>query len=161
MNSWWQIASVFLLSTIKFVFGGIPLALSYGFPFFEAVTVTTLGGFTGAVIFVNASDWFLDRYKRKTAEKFALNPNLPLKKKFTKTRRIIIKTKNRFGIWGFALIIPFLIPIPLGSFMAVRYFHNKQKILMSLFASILLWSAAGYFIYKPLIDAIRTYILRS
>ena len=161
MNSWWEIASVFLLSTIKFVFGGVPMALSFGFPFLEAITVTTLGGFTGAIVFVNLSDWLMVRYKKKTAIEFALNPHLPRKKKFTRTRRFIIKVKTRFGLLGFAFIVPFLIPIPLGSFLAVRYFRNKQKILMYLFCSLLFWSAAGYFLYKPLIDAIRTYILRS
>lgn len=161
MNSWWEITSVFLLSTIKFVFGGVPLALSFGFPFVEAITVTTLGGFTSALIFVNASDWLLSRYKKKAAIEFALNPHLPHKKKFTKTRRFVIRVKSRFGLLGFSFILPFLIPIPLGSFLAVRYFHNKRKILAYMFCSLLFWSATAYFLYKPLIDAIRTYILRS
>ncbi len=161
MDSWWEIASVFLLSTVKFVFGGVPMALSFGFSFFESVFVTTLGGCCSAILFVNMSDRFLARAKKKAALKFALNPNLPPKKKFSKTRRFIITVKKRFGLLGFAFIIPFIIPIPLGSFLAVRYFHDKQKILMYMFGSILFWSAAGYFLYKPLIDVIRTYILRS
>jgi hypothetical protein len=161
MNSWWEIASVFLLSMIKFVFGGVPLALSFGFPFFEAVTVTTLGGFTSAVIFVNMSDWLIAHYKKKSAIEFALNPHLPHKKKFTKTRRFVIRVKSRFGLLGFSFILPFLIPIPLGSFLAVRYFHNKQKVLMYMFCAILFWSVTGYYLYKPLIDAIRKYIFRS
>ena len=161
MNSWWEIVSVFLLSMIKFVFGGVPLALSFGFPFLEAITVTTLGGFTSAVFFVSISDWLIVRYKKMTAIEFALNPHLPRKKIFTRTRRFIIKVKVRFGLVGFSFIIPFLIPIPLGSFLAMRYFHNKQKILMCMFWSILFWSITAYFLYKPIIDAIRKYIFRS
>jgi hypothetical protein len=161
MNSWWEIASVFLLSMIKFVFGGVPMALSFSFPFIEAITVTTLGGFTSAVFFVNISDWLLARYKKKSKIEFALNPHLPRKRIFTRTRRFIIKVKTRFGIVGFSFIVPFLIPIPLGSFLAVRYFHNKQKILVYMFCSLLFWAIAGYFLYKPIIDAIRKYIFRS
>ncbi|MGZ4033575.1 MAG: hypothetical protein ACXVPU_10545 [Bacteroidia bacterium] len=161
MNSWWEITLVFLLSTIKFVFGGVPLALSFGFPFFEAVTVTTLGGFFSAVFFVNISDWIISRYKKKAATKYLLNPNLPRKKKFTKRNRFIIHVKTRFGLLGFSFIVPFLIPIPIGSFLAVRYFHHKQKVILYMFCSILFWSATGFYIYTPLINAIRTYLLRS
>ncbi len=158
MDAWWEILSVFLFSTIKFFFGGVPLALGYNFSHLESIFVTTAGGCTGVTIFVFASDKLLAFFKKRAAIKRLNNPNLPPKKKFTRTNRVIIGVKRRFGLWGFAMIVPFLIPIPLGCFLAVRYFDHKVKIISALFASVLFWAVAGAFLYKPLFDAIRNFI---
>ncbi len=158
MDAWWEILSVFLFSTIKFFFGGVPLALGYNFSHLESIFVTSAGGCTGVAIFVSGSDKLIAFLKNRATQKRLKNPNnLPLKKKFTRTNRVIIGVKRRFGLWGFSLIVPFLIPIPLGCFLAVRYFDNKIKIMSALFVSVMFWAVAGAFLYKPLFDAIRYY----
>ena len=157
MSSWWEISLVFLLSTIKFFFGGVPAALGFGFSYFESITVTTLGGFTGVVVFVFASDKLIVFFKKRAELKRLKNPSRDAKKKFTRTNRIVISVKRRFGLLGFSLIVPFLIPIPIGCFLAVRYFNDKQKIVRYLFLSIFIWSVIGTLLYKPLFDAIRNY----
>lgn len=159
MASWWEILSVFLLSTVKFFFGGVPTALGFGFSYFESITVTTSGGFVGVLVFVFSSDKLLAFLKKRASLKREKNPNLPPKKKFSRTNRIIISVKKRFGLLGFSLLVPFLIPIPLGCFLAVRYFNDKQKIVRYLFVSIFVWSVIGTLLYKPLFDAIRNYLL--
>jgi uncharacterized membrane protein len=140
MNSWWEIISVFLLSTIKFVFGGVPLALGLGFSFFKAVTVTSLGGFTGVIFFVLFSDKVIENLKKINAKKQKENINRNSKKIFTQKNKIIIKVKQRFGLLGIAVLTPLLLSIPIGCYIAVRYFKNKQIILAYMFAAILFWS---------------------
>jgi hypothetical protein len=137
---WWEIVSVFLLSTVKFVFGGVPMALGLKFTFIEAVVVTSAGGFTGVITFVTLSEKLLAFIDKRRTLKKAKNPNPPVKKKFTRTNKVIITVKQRFGLLGFALMVPFFIPIPLGCFLAVRYFNDKKKIITYLFGSILFWS---------------------
>ena len=159
MNFWVEIISVFLLSTIKFVFGGVPMALGLGFSYFESITVTTLGGCFGVAVFVFTSDKLIAFFKEREAQKRIKNPNATPKKKFNKKNRMIISVKRRFGLLGFSILIPFLIPIPIGCFLAVRYFNDKQKILRYMFLSILFWSVIGTLLYKPLFDAIRNYFL--
>ena len=159
MNFWVEIISVFLLSTIKFVFGGVPMALGLGFSYFESITVTTLGGCFGVAVFVFTSDKLIAFFKEREAQKRIKNPNAIPKKKFNKKNRMIISVKRRFGLLGFSILIPFLIPIPIGCFLAVRYFNDKQKILRYMFLSILFWSVIGTLLYKPLFDAIRNYFL--
>lgn len=159
MEAWWEILSVFLLSSIKFVFGGVPMALGFGFSYFESIVVTSLGGFTGVLFFVYTSDMLIAFFKKRAALKRAQNVHLPSKKKFTRTNKIIVKVKSRFGLLGFSLLVPFLIPIPIGCFLAVRYFNDKQKIVRYLFTSVFIWSIVGTFLYKPLFDAIRNYFL--
>ena len=158
MNSWWEIFSVFLLSTVKFVFGGVPLALTYNFSFFESVTVTSIGGFTGCVFFVFLSEKLVINYRQRIANKLHLTNKRASKRVFTKKKRFIIKIKARFGLVGIAALTPLLLSIPLGCFVAVRYFKHKQRILIYMFTSVILWSAASYYLYKPLINALRTYL---
>lgn len=158
MDSWWEILSVFLLSTVKFVFGGVPLALTYSFPFFESVTVTSLGGFTGSISFIYLSDKIIAYYHKLHQQKLLANPNHKRKNPFTKKVRFIVGVKKKFGLTGIALLTPLILSIPVGCFIAVRYYKNKQKILIYMFSSVLIWSAASYYLYKPLIYAIRTYL---
>lgn len=140
METWWEILIVFLLSTVKFVFGAVPTALGMGFSFFEAVTVTSVGGFTGVIIFTFASNKLIEGYKIRKAKKLLSNPNHKSEKKFTRKNRLIVKVKKRFGLLGIALLTPLLFSIPIGCFLAVRYFHNKQRILLYMFGAILFWS---------------------
>jgi hypothetical protein len=157
LNFWWEIFSVYLLSTVKFVFGGIPMALGMGFSFFEAVTVTSLGGFTGVTIFVYSSDKIIANYKRKQAHNRIHNPHLTPTKVFTKKKRFIVYVKKKFGLPGIALLTPLILSIPIGCFLAVRYFKDKQTILIYMFSSVFIWSSTSYYLYKPLINAIRKY----
>lgn len=141
MNHWWEIISVFLLSTVKFVFGAVPMALAMGFSFFEAVTITSLGGFTGVIFFVMMSDKIVTNLKKRKEKKIQ-QQHLPPKKIFTRKNKTIIRVKKRFGLMGIALLTPLLLSIPIGCFLAVRYFKDKQRILVYMFGSILFWSVA-------------------
>jgi uncharacterized membrane protein len=142
MGSLLEILSVFLMSTVKFVFGGVPLALGLGFSFFQAVTVTSLGGFVGVTVFVYTSDKLIAYLKKRKILKQLENPNQIRKKSFTRTNKIIIIVKQRFGLLGISLLTPLLLSIPIGCFLAVRYFNDKQKILFYMFGSILFWSVS-------------------
>ncbi|MCE9537805.1 MAG: hypothetical protein K8R85_01115 [Bacteroidetes bacterium] len=142
MESLLEIISVFLMSTVKFVFGGVPLALGLGFSFFEAVTVTSLGGFVGVTAFVYTSDKLIAYLKKRKTLKQLENPNQIRKKSFTRTNKIIIIVKQRFGLLGISLLTPLLLSIPIGCFLAVRYFNDKQRILFYMFGSILFWSVS-------------------
>lgn len=142
MGSLLEIISVFLMSTVKFVFGGVPLALGLGFSFFQAVTVTSLGGFVGVTVFVYTSDKLIAYLKKRKILKQLENPNQIRKKSFTRTNKIIIIVKQRFGLLGISLLTPLLLSIPIGCFLAVRYFNDKQRILIYMFGSILFWSVS-------------------
>jgi hypothetical protein len=142
MEYWWEIVSVFLLSSVKFVFGGVPMALGFKFSFIESVIVTSAGGFSGVFTFVSLSEKLLSYINKRKAQKKVNNPNPTPKKNFTIRNKTIIKVKQRFGLIGFAFLVPFFIPIPLGCFLAVRYFNDKKRIICYLFGSILFWSIA-------------------
>lgn len=133
---------MFLLSTVKFVFGAVPMALAMGFSFFETVVVTSLGGFTGVLTFVFLSDTLVKNYKKRKEEKKEKQQTEVPSKKFTRKNKLIVTIKKRFGIIGISLATPLLLSIPLGCFLAVRYFKNKQEIIAYMFGSILFWSVS-------------------
>ncbi len=140
MNSWWEIVIIFLLSTVKFVFGAVPTALGFGFSFFKAVTVTSLGGFTGVTFFVFMSERIVAGLRKRREER--MKRGEPHGKRFTRKNKFIVKAKMRFGLAGIAFLTPLLFSIPLGCFIAVRYFKHKQKILIYMFLSIIFWSVS-------------------
>jgi len=139
-QEFWEILGIWLLSTVKFVLGAVPLALALGFSFFKTIVVTCSGGFAGVVLFVNLSQWIVKKVKERAANKI---DRITVKKKvFTRKNKIIVKVKRRFGLAGIAFLTPLLLSIPIGCFVAVRYFENKQKIMLYMLISLLFWSAS-------------------
>lgn len=138
----WQITLIWLLSTVKFVFGAVPLALALGFSFWKTIIVTCTGGFVGSTIFISLGQFLTKRIRAKREKRIAMGEIHP--KNFTRTNRLIVKVKRRFGLIGISLLTPFILSIPLGCFVAARYYPHKPKIVLLLwmYASIVFWSVS-------------------
>lgn len=132
-----KIISVFLLSSVKFGIGGVPAAVFANFPFFKAMLITISGGITGVVVFAYLSDWINHRLKNMGSKK--------PKKKFTLTNKIIVYVKKYFGLIGISIITPLVLSIPLGVFIAVKFYHDKNKVIRYMFVSITLWAVVLYY----------------
>ena len=134
MDAWYEIISVFLMSAIKF-FAAPLLAKSFGFNYLQTILITSLGGIVGVFFFY-----------RLGARIVRFFPNFF--KPVNKTRRIFTK-KNKFfvilirdyGLFGIAIFSPILISIPVGSFLAARFFERHSlmaQIILSI--SVVFWS---------------------
>lgn len=144
MEDFLKIIPVFLTSLLGFAKVSVPTAVSlFGFNFWKVLLVTCSGSFIGILIFTYISSAFLKWWERFKLTYFK-NHQRP--KVFTKTNRVIIKIKKRFGLWGIALFIPIGLSIPLGTFIAERYYKNKKKIIIVLSVSVILWNICIYFI---------------
>lgn len=143
----WQIIGIWLLSTVKFVFGAVPLALALGFSFWKTILVTCSGGFVGSTIFINLGEFLAKRVIARRERRIALGQVHP--KKFTRTNRFIVKLKRNFGLPGIAVMTPFVLSIPLGCYVAARYYQHKPKLVLILwmYAAIVFWSV-GISCYK-------------
>lgn len=134
-----KILSVFLLSSVKFGIGGVPAAVFANFSFFKAMLITISGGMTGVVVFTYFSD-IIDHKLRK------LFPKKKDKKKFTRVNKIIVYAKKYFGLVGISVITPLVLSIPLGVFIAMRFYHHeKNKIIRYMFVSITVWAVVIYY----------------
>lgn len=132
-----KIISVFLLSSVKFGIGGVPAAVFANFPFFKAMLITISGGITGVVVFAYLSDWINHRLKNIGSKK--------PKKQFTLTNKIIVYVKKYFGLIGISIITPLVLSIPLGVFIAVKFYHDKNKVIRYMFVSITVWAVVLYY----------------
>jgi hypothetical protein len=73
---------------------------------------------------------------RRPAEVIERQP----KRHFTRTNKMIVKIKRRFGLAGIAFVTPCIISIPAGTLVAVAFYRKRKPILLYLFVSLLLWS---------------------
>lgn len=140
-----------LLSATKFV-AAVPIAsANFDFTVFETILFTSLSGVFGVFIFTFLSDKFLLLwkyfYQNSIVEKYIdqlfkrlFNPNDNPKKKFTFSNKMIIRVKSKAGLIGLCIITPILLSIPLGTFLAYRFFPNHKRTLLYLTSSVVCWS---------------------
>lgn len=133
-----QILLVVLLSGTKFLSAPIT-ALNIGFGFVQTLVITSLGGMLGVVFF-----FFLSGIIMKVASRVsngsAEEKKVKSKRHFTWKNKMIVRVKRDFGLIGLAALTPTLLSIPVGTFLAARYFKNRTKVLGYLCASVLVWS---------------------
>ena len=140
-----ELLGIFGLSALKFGIAGVPAAVFAQLSIFEALTVTISGGFAGTLFFAYLSEWIINLFEKVKRKHFPVSGTA---KKFTKTNRLIIYLKTKMGLAGLAIVTPLLLSIPLGTFLAIRYYSNKQKIITYMFISIFAWAIILYFFYN-------------
>jgi len=147
-----KILTLLFISAVKFIFA-FPIAYyEYHFKIYETILITSAGGISGILFFAYLSDilirlWF--RFSRrfihhhitvKVLPKFLMNKRHEKKRIFTKRNKRYIWTKQKFGIIGIAILTPFILSIPVGTFLAIRFYKKKTVTLIYLICSVVGWS---------------------
>lgn len=139
-----QVVIIMLISSLKFVLA-IPLATyQYNFSFWETFFFSSIGGVLGVVVFANFSRWIINQYNTWISSNKKSNSKVGLKK------FVAIKTVRKYGLFGIAFLTPIFFSIPIGTFIALRFFPNKKKTLPVLAASVFGWSFVLSIILKIL-----------
>lgn len=147
-----KLIQVLLISGIKFLFAPF-ISIGYGFNYFETVIFTAIGGIAGLFFFYFLSKWMIRMYFKVCpvvisyfgGEKAKLRLQesqcrKPGKKKFTKKNKAIVNLRNKYGFIAIILLTPVLFSIPIGAFLAQKYYAKKNHILVYLCLSVLMWS---------------------
>ena len=159
-GSFLKLIQVLLLSGVKFLFAP-PLSFELGFNFLQTVLTTTVGGIIGVLFFFYLSEWVIRLYKKiwPRIKTFFAKPVLEAKpviktrknkKNFSKKNKFIVLTRRKYGLFGIAALTPVLLSIPLGTFLANKYYRNKKNVLFSLTISVVCWSiivSLTYFLF--------------
>ena len=125
---------IFLFAATKFA-----MALTYmllpttNYNYFEIVVTLITGGTTGVIVFYYATGWI----------NLLINKILPKKKKkkvFTKGNRRFITIKNKYGLIGISALTPILLSIPLGCFLASRFYKGKKSTIPVMLMGIVFWA---------------------
>jgi len=131
MQSVLELIGLFLFSSIKFLFAP-SASVAAGYGFVETLVITISGGVFGVFLFFYSGSWIIERWN-------SFFPQKTQAKKFSRKNKLIISTKNKFGVIGLAILMG-VISIPLASFLAARYFRYNPRTIPYLIASICLWS---------------------
>ncbi|MGL4630561.1 MAG: hypothetical protein ACRCVT_05070 [Leadbetterella sp.] len=116
--------SIMLASTIKFV-GGPLLGIGLKLNIHETAFFSALGMMISVLAIVFFGPYiltFFARFRKGTS------------KKFSKTKRMAVRVKTKLGVWGIALLTPFIFTPILGSFLAVSFRFPKIQIIYSMLA---------------------------
>lgn len=144
MDEFWKILPVFLTSFVGFGKVSVPSAIAmFDFNFWKVIIVTCSGGIIGTIIFTYVSEALM-KWWHKAKMQYFRNHRHP--KVFTKGNRRIIRIKKRFGIWGIALISPIGLSIPVGTFIAERFYKDKKKVIFVFSIAVIFWNTAIYFL---------------
>lgn len=160
--NWGEIITVFVSCAVKLGLVGVPAAVfAFRFSFLETLIVCSSGGIFGTIVFTYLIDviikgfdlifnkYLLGRLTRKITvflDKRFPNRN-KTKKIFSKKNRFIIRAKRSFGLVGIAIITPVILSIPLGVFLALRFFKDKKKIIFWMSLSVVFWTIVLYLIF--------------
>ena len=127
-----KIASIMFASAFKMLFG-VPMSLGFGYGILETLILASLGGIIGVIVFTFFSHWLI-----QAMDKFTFFNRQP--KVFSRRNRMIIRVRQKFGLMGLAFIAPNL-TIPVGTFVLVKYFKNRRKIILYESLSVIFWAA--------------------
>ena len=158
-GSIFKLFQVLILSGLKFLFGP-PLSFKLGFNLFQTIITTTIGGVLGVLFFFFLSEMILHLFRKVwpyiksffiSQKKVIVKPvkisNEKIKKTFSLKNKIIVYARKKYGLWGIAILTPIMLSIPLGTFLANKYYKNKKSVLLSLTLSVVCWSIIMSTIY--------------
>ena len=131
-----QVIFILILSATKFLTAPIT-SLNIGFNYLQTLMITTSGGVFGVVVFYYLSNGIAFLFQRINSY-FRKGEPKP-KKVFTWKNKMIVRTVRKYGLLGIAVITPILLSIPLGTFIAARYFHDQNQVLRYLCSSVVFW----------------------
>lgn len=129
-----QALLVMVISSIKFM-AAIPLAVyQYDLSLWETFLYSSIGGVLGVIIFAKFSKWVVKIYYHFFSPKNNLNDKKSIKEV------VAAKTVRKYGLFGIAFLTPIFFSIPIGTFIALRFFPDKRKTLPVLLAAVFGWS---------------------
>ena len=141
-----KILTLILWSSVKFL-AAAPLALAYGFNYYQTLIITMTGGILGVFFFFYIGEHLGPllniiriRYAMFRGQNMVDIKQTKRKKIFTWRSRLMVRTIRRFGLIGIAALTPIILSIPVGTILAARYYHNKKQVLAYLCISVLCWS---------------------
>jgi len=130
-----------LFGTVKFAFVPAVSMYTYHFTFIESLTCSIISGLGGTYVFYFLSaealiawNFFVRFLKKHISQKPHHHPKV-----FSNRSRRIVKVKQRWGLYGVIVLTPCILTLPLGAFLAARFYPGTRTILL-LSLSVIGWA---------------------
>jgi hypothetical protein len=142
---------ILLISAIKFLVAA-PTSYLLGYSYLHTFLNIFTGGLLGVIVFYFAGKAILYFFRfhipliaRAFHQIFGFKrKSLPKSPKITsdssRRNRWIVRMRNRFGYPGLIILTPVLFSIPVGTFLALKYFSKRKNLLLMLSLSVFVWS---------------------
>ena len=149
-----KVVHVALFASVKYFFT-LPYAMLIGLDYNQAIITVLTGGIGGFLFFYYMSKPFLRALERlrpficlhvpdfiKTRYQMFCQKKLTKKsvRAFTKRRRFLVKFRSTYGFWGIIIATPFILTIPLGAFLANKYYSKRKHTVPYMIISFLGWA---------------------
>ncbi|MEY4286948.1 MAG: hypothetical protein RL511_1034 [Bacteroidota bacterium] len=127
--NWVGFWSIYFFAMIKFLVSAIP-GPGFHLTLFETWLASVSGATTASAIFYFGSEVvirFSHKQRVKKREAALAAGKEPINYyKITRTKKTIVRIKRRFGFYGITLFAPLLFSVPIGTFVAAK-FYGKQS----------------------------------
>ncbi|MEZ5103605.1 MAG: hypothetical protein R2757_03865 [Draconibacterium sp.] len=150
-----KIGHVILLASVKYILT-LPYAMIIGLEYKQAILSVLIGGIGGFLFFYYLSKpiarsfnntlpyvcrfipaYIKIRFKTYCVERFRNKP----KKMFTRKSRFLAKFRSTYGFWGIIITTPLFLTIPVGAFLANKYYSKRKQTVPFMILSIIGWAA--------------------
>ena len=150
-----KVLHVILLASVKYFFT-LPYAMIIGLEYKQAIFAVLIGGIGGFLFFFYLSKplirgidfmWpyfcmLIPRPLRLRYKSYCERRDLSKSSKiFSRKSRFIGKLRSTYGLWGIIFATPFILTIPLGAFLASKYYSHRKHIVLYMILSIIGWGA--------------------
>jgi len=150
-----KILHVILLASVKYFFT-LPYALIIGLDYQQAIISVLIGGIGGFLFFYYLSKRIITIFQyvkprvcrfippfikvrfHLFCERMAVNKPAKI---FSRRSRFIAKIKSTYGFWGIIIATPFILTIPVGAFLANKYYAKRPHTVPFMILSIISWAA--------------------
>lgn len=147
-----KILHIIVLASVKY-FVTLPYAMLIGVEYKYAILSVLVGGIGGFLLFFYLSKPLNRGLNRAwphlcrvmpggIKRRFRLFCNQHLKKsnkRFTRKSRFLIRVKTTYGLWGIIIATPVILTIPIGAFLANKYYSRRKYIVTYMILSIVGW----------------------
>jgi len=145
---------IVILASVKYILT-LPYAMIIGLEYKYAIFAVLAGGIGGFLFFFYLSkpvtrgmNWLHPRMcsllPQRVKQRFRLlcQRNKPKKKArhFSRKNRFIVHLKSSYGFWGIIIATPVILTIPIGAFLANKYYGKRKHIVKYMIASIIGWA---------------------
>lgn len=151
-----KIAHVILLASVKYFFT-LPYAMIIGLDYKQAILAVLVGGIGGFLFFFYLSKPAINAFRasrpffcrfvpagfKARYKNFCESKSQPQKvvKRFTRKNRFLAKFRRTYGFWGIIISTPLFLTIPLGAFLAGKYYARRRFLVLYMILSIVGWAA--------------------
>ncbi len=152
-----KIIHVILLASVKY-FLTLPYAMIIGLEYKQAVIAVLVGGIGGFLFFYYLSKRTIQIYHKMWPFLYTLIPvrfksgkadstlevqNQAQRRRriFSKKSRFLARFKRNYGFWGVIITTPLFLTIPVGAFLANKYYSRRKFTVLYMILSIVGWTA--------------------